>query len=78
MALYGDEMTSAFELAVQRANVESRVIGRKAKTVRGIATTSQEGVTALSDACARRSVEGTVRPVGAKLGSAPEMMRRVA
>jgi len=57
MALYGDELTRGFELAVERANAAGGVLGRKIEIVRGSATTPQEGIAAVEQLVGRDKVD---------------------
>ena len=53
MALYGDELTRGFELAVDKANAAGGVLGRKIVLIRGSATTAQEGISAVEQLVGR-------------------------
>ena len=57
MALYGDEMTRGFDLAVDRANAAGGVLGRQVAIIRGSATTAQEGIAAVEQLVGRDKVE---------------------
>ena len=57
MALYGDELTRGFELAVARANAAGGVLGRQIQIVRGSATNPQEGIAAVEQLVGRDKVE---------------------
>ncbi len=57
MALYGDELTRGFELAVEAANAGAGVLGRKIQIVRGSATTPQEGIAAVEQLVGRDKVD---------------------
>lgn len=57
MALYGDELTRGFELAVDRVNAAGGVLGRKIQIVRGSATTPQEGIAAVEQLVGRDKVD---------------------
>ncbi len=57
MALYGDELTRGFELAVDRVNVAGGVLGKKVQIVRGSATTPQEGIAAVEQLVGRDKVD---------------------
>jgi branched-chain amino acid transport system substrate-binding protein len=56
MALYGDELTRGFELAVERVNAAGGVLGKKIEVVRGSATTAQEGISAVEQLVGRDKV----------------------
>ena len=57
MALYGDEMTRGYEIAVDQANAKGGVLGRKIGLVRGSATTAQEGIAAVEQLIGRDKVD---------------------
>jgi branched-chain amino acid transport system substrate-binding protein len=57
MALYGDEMTRGYEIAVDQANAKGGVLGRKVALVRGSATTAQEGIAAVEQLIGRDKVD---------------------
>ena len=57
MALYGDELTKGFELAVDRVNAAGGVLGRQVVLVRGSATTAQEGIAAVEQLVGRDKVD---------------------
>ena len=57
MALYGDELTRGFELAVDGANAKGGVLGRQIQVVRASATSAQEGITAVEQLVGRDKVE---------------------
>ena len=57
MALYGDELTRGFELAVAHANAAGGVLGRQIQIVRGSATNPQEGIAAVEQLVGRDKVE---------------------
>jgi len=60
MALYGDELTRGFELAVDRANAAGGVLGKQVQIVRGSATSSQEGIAAVEQLVGRDKVDALV------------------
>lgn len=53
MALYGDEVTSCYELAVAAVNARGGVLGRQVEIVRGNATTPQEALGAVEQLLGR-------------------------
>lgn len=57
LALYGDEMTRGFDLAVERANQEGGIGGRKLVIVRGSAVSAQEGIAAVEQLVGREKVD---------------------
>ena len=57
MALYGDELTRGFELAVDAANAKGGVLGRQIQIIRGSATTAQEGIAAVEQLVGRDKVD---------------------
>lgn len=57
LALYGDEMTRGFELAVDRVNAAGGVGGRMVQVVRASATTPQEAITAVEQLVSRDKVD---------------------
>lgn len=57
LALYGDEMTRGFELAVDRVNAAGGVLGRTVQIVRASATTPQEAITAVEQLVSRDKVD---------------------
>lgn len=57
MAMYGDELTRGFELAVERANAGGGVLGRQVQVVRGSATNPQEGIAAVEQLVGRDKVD---------------------
>ena len=57
MALYGDELTRGFELAVDAANAKGGVLGRPIQIVRGSASSAQEGIAAVEQLVGRDKVD---------------------
>ena len=57
MALYGDEVTRGFELAVDWANAKGGVIGRQLQIVRASAASAQEGIAAVEQLVGRDKVD---------------------
>ena len=57
MALYGDEMTRGYEIAVEQANAKGGVLGHQIVLVRGSATTAQEGIAAVEQLVGRDKVD---------------------
>ncbi len=57
MALYGDEMTRGYDIAVDQANASGGVLGRKDAVVRGSATSAQEGIAAVEQLVGRDKVD---------------------
>ena len=57
LALYGDEMTRGYDLAVDRANAAGGVLGRQAIVIRGSATNAQEGIAAVEQLVGREKVD---------------------
>ena len=57
MALYGDEMTRGYDIAVDQANAKGGVLGRKIAIVRGSATSAQEGIAAVEQLVGRDKVD---------------------
>lgn len=57
MALYGDEMTRGYEIAVDQANQKGGVLGRKVALVRGSATNAQEAISAVEQLIGRDKVD---------------------
>lgn len=57
MALYGDEVTRGYEIAVEQANAAGGVLGKKVALIRGSATTAQEGIAAVEQLVGRDKVD---------------------
>ena len=57
LALYGDEMTRGYEIAVEQANQKGGVLGRKIELVRGSATSPQEAIAAVEQLVGRDKVD---------------------
>ena len=57
MALYGDEMTRGYDIAVEQANAAGGVLGRKIVIVRASATSAQEGIAAVEQLVGRDKVD---------------------
>lgn len=57
MALYGDEMTRGYDIAVDQANAKGGVLGRKITIIRGSATTAQEAIAAVEQLIGRDKVD---------------------
>ena len=57
MALYGDEMTRGYDLAVDEANAHGGVLGRRIAVVRASATSAQEGIAAVEQLIGRDKVD---------------------
>jgi branched-chain amino acid transport system substrate-binding protein len=57
MALYGDEMTRGYEIAVAQANAGGGVLGRQIALVRGSATNPQEAIAAVEQLVGRDKVD---------------------
>ncbi len=57
MALYGDEVTRGYEMAVEQANAQGGVLGRKVVIVRGSATSAQEGIAAVEQLVGREKAD---------------------
>jgi branched-chain amino acid transport system substrate-binding protein len=56
MALYGDEMTRGYDIAVDEANAKGGVLGRKIVIVRASATSAQEAIAAVEQLVGRDKV----------------------
>ena len=57
MALYGDEMTRGYDIAVDQLNAKGGLLGRKVTIVRGSATTAQEAIAAVEQLIGREKVD---------------------
>lgn len=57
MAMYGDEMTRGFDIAVEQANAHGGVLGRKIVVIRGSATSAQEAIAAVEQLVGRDKVD---------------------
>ena len=57
MALYGDEMTRGYDIAVEQANAKGGVLGRKIDIIRGSATSAQEAIAAVEQLVGRDKVD---------------------
>lgn len=57
MALYGDEMTRGYDIAVDQANAKGGVLGRKIAIVRASATSAQEAIAAVEQLTGRDKVD---------------------
>ena len=57
MALYGDEMTRGYDIAVEQANAKGGVLGRKIQIIRGSATNAQEAIAAVEQLVGRDKVD---------------------
>lgn len=57
MALYGDEMTRGYDIAIDQANAAGGVLGRKVAIIRGSATSPQEGIAAVEQLIGRDKVD---------------------
>jgi branched-chain amino acid transport system substrate-binding protein len=57
MALYGDEMTRGYDIAIEQANAKGGVLGRKIAVVRGSATSAQEAIAAVEQLIGRDKVD---------------------
>jgi branched-chain amino acid transport system substrate-binding protein len=57
MALYGDEMTRGYDIAVEQVNAKGGVLGRKITLVRGSATSAQEAISAVEQLVGRDNVD---------------------
>lgn len=57
MALYGDEMTRGYDIAIDQANAKGGVLGRKISVTRGSATTAQEAIAAVEQLIGRDKVD---------------------
>ena len=57
MALYGDEMTRGYDIAVEQANAKGGVLGRKVAIIRGSATSPQEAIAAVEQLLGRDKVD---------------------
>lgn len=57
MALYGDEMTRGYDLAIDEANAKGGVLGRKIVIVRASATNAQEAIAAVEQLVGREKVD---------------------
>jgi branched-chain amino acid transport system substrate-binding protein len=53
LALYGDEMTRGYEIAVDQINAKGGVLGRKIELIRGSATSAQEAIAAVEQLVGR-------------------------
>ena len=57
MALYGDEMTRGYDIAIEQANAKGGVLGRKITIVRASATSAQEAIAAVEQLVGRDKVD---------------------
>lgn len=57
LALYGDELTRGYQLAVDERNAKGGVLGRKIELIRGDASTPQQGIAAVDQLVSRDKVE---------------------
>ena len=57
MALYGDEMTRGYDIAVDQTNAKGGVLGRKITVVRASATNAQEAIAAVEQLIGRDKVD---------------------
>lgn len=57
MALYGDEMTRGYDIAVDQANAKGGLLGRKIVVVRASATNPQEAIAAVEQLVGRDKVD---------------------
>ena len=57
MAIYGDEVARAYQLAVEAVNAKGGVLGRQVEIVRGDATTPQQGIAAVDLLATRDNVD---------------------
>jgi branched-chain amino acid transport system substrate-binding protein len=57
LALYGDELTRGYELAVEQANAKGGVLGKKIQVIRGSAGSAQEGIAAVEQLVGRDKVD---------------------
>ncbi|GAC1482387.1 MAG: ABC transporter substrate-binding protein [Acetobacteraceae bacterium] len=57
MALYGDEMTRGYDIAIEQANAKGGVLGRKITLVRASATSAQEAISAVEQLIGRDKVD---------------------
>ena len=57
LALYGDELTRGYQLAVDERNTKGGVLGRKIELIRGDASTPQQGIAAVDQLVSRDKVE---------------------
>lgn len=57
MALYGDEMTRGYDIAIDQANAGGGILGRKVAIIRGSATSPQEGIAAVEQLIGRDKVD---------------------
>ena len=57
LALYGDELTRGYQLAVDERNAKGGVLGRKIELVRGDASNPQQGIAAVDQLVSREKVE---------------------
>ena len=57
LALYGDELTRGYQVAIDERNASGGVLGRKIELVRGDATNPQQGIAAVDQLATRERVE---------------------
>lgn len=57
MALYGDEMTRGYDIAVDQANAKGGVLGRRITVIRASATNAQEAIAAVEQLIGRDKVD---------------------
>ncbi len=57
LALYGDELTRGYQVAIDERNAAGGVLGRKIELVRGDATNPQQGIAAVDQLATRERVE---------------------
>ncbi len=57
LALYGDELSRGYQLAIDEANAKGGVLGRKIELMRGDAANPQQGIAAVDQLVSRDKVE---------------------
>ena len=57
MALYGNEVTRGYELAVDQVNAAGGVLGRKVELIRGDAANAQQGIATVEQLATRDKVD---------------------
>ena len=57
MALYGDEMTRGYQLAIDERNAKGGLLKRKVELLKGDASTPQQGIAAVDQLVSRDRVE---------------------
>jgi len=57
MAIYGDEVTRCYQLAIEAVNAKGGLLGRQVEIVRGDATNPQQGIAAVDQLATKDNVD---------------------